>query len=118
MVRHRAEFGISIAQEYWGLGIGRALMDACIECARKAGYVQLELNVVANNLLIAGNWMNQRIIRKIILIYIRDQDRMLLYLTLPENTIRLMNCQNYLQRYDYYFLIYYGNSQKNNCSNK
>ena len=48
-VRHRAEFGISIAEEFWGLGIGRALMDACIECARNAGYVQLELNVVAEN---------------------------------------------------------------------
>ena len=48
-VRHRAEFGISIAKEFWGLGIGWALMNACIECARNAGYVQLELNVVAEN---------------------------------------------------------------------
>ena len=30
-VRHRAEFGISVAKEYWGLGIGRALLNACIE---------------------------------------------------------------------------------------
>lgn len=48
-VRHRAEFGISIAKEYWGLGIGWALTTACIECARAAGYVQLELNVAADN---------------------------------------------------------------------
>ena len=48
-VRHRAEFGISILKEYWGLGLGKALANACIECARKAGYVQLELNVVAEN---------------------------------------------------------------------
>lgn len=48
-VRHRAEFGISVDREYWGLGIGRALMDACIECAKKAGYIQLELDVVADN---------------------------------------------------------------------
>lgn len=48
-VRHRAEFGICIAKEYWGLGIGRALTEACIECARKAGYIQLELDVVAEN---------------------------------------------------------------------
>ena len=48
-IKHRAEFGISVAKEYWGLGIGRALMDACIECARKAGYLQLELDVVAEN---------------------------------------------------------------------
>ena len=48
-VRHRAEFGISIAKEFWGLGIGQTLMEACIECARTAGYVQLELEVVAEN---------------------------------------------------------------------
>lgn len=48
-LRHRAEFGISVLKEYWGLGIGRALMDACIECARQAGYAQLELTVVAEN---------------------------------------------------------------------
>ena len=48
-LRHRAEFGISVLQAYWGLGVGRALLDACIECARKAGYTQLELEVVAEN---------------------------------------------------------------------
>jgi len=48
-VRHRAEFGISVAKEFWGLGIGQALLTACVECARAAGYVQLELNVVAEN---------------------------------------------------------------------
>lgn len=48
-VRHRAELGISVAKEFWGLGIGRALMSACIACARSAGYLQLELEVVADN---------------------------------------------------------------------
>ncbi len=48
-IKHRAEFGISIEKEYWGLGIGRALTAACIECAGKAGYIQLELDVVADN---------------------------------------------------------------------
>ena len=48
-LQHRAEFGISIAKEFWGLGIGQALTDACIDCARKAGYAQLELDVVADN---------------------------------------------------------------------
>ena len=47
--RHRASFGISIAKAWWGLGIGRALTEACIECAREAGYLQLELEVVADN---------------------------------------------------------------------
>lgn len=48
-VKHRAEVGIAILKEYWGLGIGSVLLNACIECARQAGYVQLELNVVSDN---------------------------------------------------------------------
>ena len=48
-IRHRADFGISVDQKYWGLGIGRALTKACIECAEKAGYAQLELEAVAAN---------------------------------------------------------------------
>lgn len=48
-VKHRAELGISVDKEYWGLGIGRALMEACIECAKAAGYAQVELEAVAEN---------------------------------------------------------------------
>lgn len=48
-IRHRAEFGISIEKGYWGLGIGKAMTLVCIDCARRAGYVQLELDVVADN---------------------------------------------------------------------
>lgn len=48
-VRHRAEFWISVVKDCWGLGIGRALTDACIECAKAAGYAQLELSAVASN---------------------------------------------------------------------
>ena len=48
-VAHRARFGISILKEYWGMGIGRALMEVSIDCARQAGYSQLELEVVADN---------------------------------------------------------------------
>ncbi len=48
-VKHRAELGISILKEFWGLGLGKALMKACIQCAEEAGYKQLELNVVAEN---------------------------------------------------------------------
>ncbi len=48
-VKHRAEFGISVDKEYWGIGIGSALMNACILCAKKAGYSQLELTVVSDN---------------------------------------------------------------------
>ena len=48
-LRHRANFGISIERAYWGLGIGREMLRACIECAERAGYAQLELEVVADN---------------------------------------------------------------------
>ena len=48
-VKHRADFGISVLKEYWGLGLGKALTKACIQCAKNAGYNQLELNVVADN---------------------------------------------------------------------
>lgn len=48
-VRHRASFGISIDEAWWGLGIGRGLTEACIECARSMGYTQLELEAVAAN---------------------------------------------------------------------
>ena len=47
--RHRARFGISVDKAYWGLGIGRAMTEACVECAKNAGYIQLELEAVAEN---------------------------------------------------------------------
>lgn len=48
-VKHRATFGISIDRDYWHLGIGRALTKACIQLAKQAGYLQLELEAVADN---------------------------------------------------------------------
>ena len=48
-IRHRADFGIAIEKAYWGRGIGKALTLACIECAKQAGFLQLELEVVAEN---------------------------------------------------------------------
>lgn len=46
---HRAELGIGLTKEFWGRGIGRGLMEACIDCAKKAGFTQLELSVVSTN---------------------------------------------------------------------
>lgn len=48
-VRHRTELGIAIDKAFCGVGIGRALITACIECAKEAGYSQLELEVVSEN---------------------------------------------------------------------
>ena len=44
--KHRAEFGISVKKDYWGIGVGSAVMEAIIESARKANYEQIELEVV------------------------------------------------------------------------
>lgn len=48
-VRHRADFGISVLKDYWGIGLGKMLASACIQCAKEAGFHQLELQVVAEN---------------------------------------------------------------------
>lgn len=48
-VKHRAELGISVERAWWGRGVGYNLTLACIECARKAGFLQLELDVVSEN---------------------------------------------------------------------
>ena len=48
-VKHRAELGVAIDKAFCGIGIGRALITACIECAKEAGYSQLELEVVSEN---------------------------------------------------------------------
>lgn len=46
---HRAEFGVCVERDYWHLGIGTLLTEACIFCARETGYVQIELDVVSAN---------------------------------------------------------------------
>ena len=48
-MKHRANFGISLEKAFWGLGIGDAMTKACIECAKAAGYAQLELGVYDSN---------------------------------------------------------------------
>ena len=48
-VQHRCGMGITILKEYWSVGLGSAIMEAVIDCARQLGYEQLELEVVAEN---------------------------------------------------------------------
>ena len=48
-VVHRCSFGVSILKEYWGKGIGRALTEAYNKKKKKAGYSQMELDVVKDN---------------------------------------------------------------------
>lgn len=47
--KHRANLGISVLQEYWGLGVGSALLQELIHLAGQAGYEQLELSVLRGN---------------------------------------------------------------------
>ena len=48
-IKHRATFGVTVDKSYWGLGIGKALTLACINCAKTANYKQIELYVVSEN---------------------------------------------------------------------
>lgn len=47
--RHRGQFGISIQREFWGRGLGSAMLTEAIRTARENGFEQLELGVFADN---------------------------------------------------------------------
>lgn len=47
--QHRAELGLSVRRAYWGLGVGRALVEASLQWGRAAGLTRVSLCVRANN---------------------------------------------------------------------
>lgn len=47
--RHRCEVGIALYQAYCGRGIGRIMLETVLEEAKKLGYEQAELEVIADN---------------------------------------------------------------------
>ena len=47
--RHRCSVGIALYKTYWGCGIGRLMMETVLNEAKKLGYEQAELEVVAGN---------------------------------------------------------------------
>jgi RimJ/RimL family protein N-acetyltransferase len=47
--KHRAGYGIAVLKDYWDLGIGNMLTKCCLNHAKKLGYEQVELQVVADN---------------------------------------------------------------------
>lgn len=47
--RHRAEIGISIRKDYWGHGLGTAMLRAVIEQTKANGFEQIELGVYEDN---------------------------------------------------------------------
>jgi L-phenylalanine/L-methionine N-acetyltransferase len=49
-VRHRGELGINVAARWRGQGVGRALMERALACARESGvFTRIELIVLARN---------------------------------------------------------------------
>ena len=48
-MRHRCTVGISLYREFWGMGVGTALLGEILRCAKIAGFEQAELEVVSTN---------------------------------------------------------------------
>lgn len=46
---HRCELGIAIMKDYWGLSIGRQVIEHALKIAKVMGYEQVELDVVSGN---------------------------------------------------------------------
>ena len=53
-ILHRCSMAIALYKEYWGLGIGTAMIEYLTELARQIGYEQIDLEVVAANEQAAG----------------------------------------------------------------
>jgi GNAT superfamily N-acetyltransferase len=49
------EFGITVRKAYWGLGIGRALIEYLIEWSRNSGVIR-KINLKVRNGQRARNW--------------------------------------------------------------
>ena len=48
-ILHRCSLAIALYKEYWGLGIGTAMLNALTEVARERGVEQLELDFIEGN---------------------------------------------------------------------
>jgi len=47
--KHTAEFGICVAKEFWGLGIGKVLLESILNWADSAGLEKIVLDVMEEN---------------------------------------------------------------------
>lgn len=48
-ILHRSSLAIALYKEYWGLGIGSAMISYATELAKQMGFKQIDLEVVADN---------------------------------------------------------------------
>ena len=48
-IRHRCSMAIALYREYWGLGIGSAMIRYLTKLAAQVGFEQMDLEVVADN---------------------------------------------------------------------
>ncbi len=49
-IQHTGEFGMSVRKEYWGLGIGSAMLDTLLEWSRETGIIfKINLRVRTDN---------------------------------------------------------------------
>ena len=48
-IQHRCSMAIALYKEYWGLGIGSAMIGYMSELAKQIGWKQMDLEVVAEN---------------------------------------------------------------------
>lgn len=48
-LRHKTDFGMSVLKSYWGMGIGKALMEEMLSFAEKAGITKINLKVRKDN---------------------------------------------------------------------
>lgn len=48
-LKHRCSMAIALYEEYWGFGIGTAMIEYMKELAAQKGYEQIDLEVVADN---------------------------------------------------------------------
>ncbi|MFP3435459.1 GNAT family N-acetyltransferase, partial [Paraburkholderia sp. SIMBA_061] len=46
---HKVEFGVCVARDFWGHGIGKNLLEKSIEWADQSGVEKMTLNVLASN---------------------------------------------------------------------
>lgn len=48
-LRHRAVLDVAVQKDFWGLGLGSAMLGVLLDEAKRAGFELLELEVVADN---------------------------------------------------------------------